>query len=600
MIRPIWTLVAVFFLLVDARARPQGPTEAQAFEQAKVAATAEGWEAFLTKHPKGKLVKTARQHLDETLHALALAAIRARDEPVEPKPALSPQKAAHTIGDLYKRCRTPEGADKVFLLWDHATWAAAKASDTSQGYRAYVLRFPTGKHAKDARPALEEIAWRTCQSQNTLAAYREFLSRHGRSKYASKARAMQSQLEYAAARQLDTIEGYEQFLKKNPRHKAASERLRFLLYHRAVDSGKLADWKAFKRRYGGYLYRSRRSKNSDKALQEMLTNAKTEIEHLLYAEIVANRDVKSCEEYLRDYPTGAHKSQVLVHMESALFDKVVSDNQPHGYIKYLQKYRGVYRETEIRSKLDALVFCKLSDKERFQTLTSYPRLYPKERQSMLDRMLPYMHEWAKRVATEQAYETFVQWYAPTRSARFRGSPKKGAAVPPPDPRVLEILNLLDPILWKKAQQLHWHSSYKSYLRRLPEGAHVSKARERLLYLSAHKAIPKLSAQSPLTRSGGKWSWSTKFTETGGKVGYKLTGYGWIYNAKGSKYGVKLNYQPGGGRRIGRGSVTLKPGGKASDSYWLRGNFVGGHALFTWTGEDAGGHKIRLVERVDLK
>jgi len=92
---------------------------------------------------------------------------------------------------------------------------------------------------------------------------------------------------------------------------------------------------------------------------------------------------------------------------------------------------------------------------------------------------------------------------------------------------------------------------------------------------------------------GKWSWRITFEETGGKIGYTLSGEGWIIDQNGGKWGPW-------GMAINRGTVEVPPGGKVEDSYSSRGDeFVGGHAEFLWVGEDENGHYIEIVEQVYL-
>lgn len=100
----------------------------------------------------------------------------------------------------------------------------------------------------------------------------------------------------------------------------------------------------------------------------------------------------------------------------------------------------------------------------------------------------------------------------------------------------------------------------------------------------------------------KWSWTTRFKETGGSVGYTVTGEGYISDYEGHRW------YPVGGGYIQRGTVEVPAGGTASDSYWVSCGsggiggcfpFVGGYAVFWWEGEDENGNPIDLVEKVDL-
>jgi tetratricopeptide (TPR) repeat protein len=108
------------------------------------------------------------------------------------------------------------------------------------------------------------------------------------------------------------------------------------------------------------------------------------------------------------------------------------------------------------------------------------------------------------------------------------------------------------------------------------------------------AVPAAEFPKEVRRdSDGLWSWTIVFKETGGKVGYTLSGEGWIADAEGDRYGPW-------GLTSKRGSVTVLAGGTAEDSYWCEGDaFVDGYAVFTWSGEDDTGHPIMIEEEVHL-
>jgi hypothetical protein len=92
------------------------------------------------------------------------------------------------------------------------------------------------------------------------------------------------------------------------------------------------------------------------------------------------------------------------------------------------------------------------------------------------------------------------------------------------------------------------------------------------------------------------AWTTNFKETGGKIGYKISGTGYIVDKNGDPWGTN-------GYSIARGPYTIKPGGSAKDDYWCYSanmQFLGGYAQFEWSGEDAGGHHISFMTKVSLQ
>ncbi len=118
--------------------------------------------------------------------------------------------------------------------------------------------------------------------------------------------------------------------------------------------------------------------------------------------------------------------------------------------------------------------------------------------------------------------------------------------------------------------------------------------EYIAWLEANPAIPLVEYPEEISRdSEGRWSWTTVFKETGGKVGYTVIGSGWIEDTEGDQYGPL-------GSSLDRGPVEVPPGGEGEDSYWVRGDtFADGYAVITWEGEDEGGHQITIEMRIHL-
>ena len=585
-------LVALAFLSLGSVVGAQSEAVQRDFEQAKATATPESWEEFLAKHKSSNLSKAARTNLDSALEKVAAALLEETKSRSKAMSGADLKIIAAKIGDTHRRCRTAAGADRLFLIWDDASWIAAKTVNTSPELSRHSLRFPNSKHNKKAAEALVVLAWGRCQQDGSLKAYRSFLAEHRSGPWANKARNVISKMEFDEAKEANTIAAYEGFMKKRTYHKEALERLAALMYQRAVDSGTLADWQNFRERFRRVMYR-----HKDDKLRNMLDSAAKETERLSFEEILAEPSLERCETFLQEFRSSTRKPQVLIKMEPALFESVMQKNKVNPYLDYLKHYPSGYRDQEIRGRLDALVFSKLAKSEDFKKFRAYLKLFPKERAALVKKMLPFMFDWAKEIGTKKAYETFLIWQNPPPGPYLKPDEIK----PRPkdlDPRIITIEELLEPLAWKKAQSLDWHTSYKDYLRRFPQGKNAASGRERLTFLRNNKAEIKMIAPMVIKKSGDKWKWDTKFTETGGKVGFKLTGYGWIYNAKGKKYGTSYNYGPA--NRINRGSVNVKAGKTGSDAYWFRGSFTGGQVIFTWSGEDQGGHRYKFTEKVQIQ
>lgn len=340
----------------------------------------------------------------------------------------------------------------------------------------------------------------------------------------------------------------------------------------------LEDWKLF---YDEYQYSSWTDDGND--VKQMKDNARKEIERLLYERIAAGPTLELCRDYLNRYREGPHEQQVIVKMEPCLFEDAMRTDKAETYFEYLEKYPEGYRDLEVRKRLDTLVFKTLDDKEDFFSFERYLRLSPKNKDLLLARMEPLMFEWAKRVNTVESYDKYLGRYAD-------------------GPHLKDVQTRMDPVLFKKAQADDWYSSYEEYIKKCPDGANVQKARERIAWLKANKAVVEVDSPKELEETASPysnvsrpfWGWNTVFKETGGKVGFRVKGSGYILDPKGGRWVSQW------GGSISRSEVSVPAGGTGKDDYWFGSydhELCNGYAIFTWTGEDAGGHPISVETRV---
>jgi hypothetical protein len=524
--------------------------------------TIDGWESYLKQYPNGENTKTVREAYDNLL--------RQEAEKVADNPA--------ALESIFKKCRTPDGSDKVFKLWDDALWANAKKADTTEAYRAYLLRFPGGTHVEEARAAVEKAAWRRCQEAGNIELYEAYLSEYPNGTHAEEAKEVVNDHAYQAAREKDTIEAYESFLKDHYNHKAAENRLRQLKYERAVKTGTLEDWKAF---YDKYRYSSWAGDGKD--IEQMRENAHKEIERLLYEKIAAGPTLELCRDYLNQYRNGPHEQQVIVKMEPCLFEDAMRTNKAETYFEYLEKYPEGYRDLEVKKRLDTLVFKTLDVKEDFSSFERYLRLSPKNKDVLMARMEPLLFDWAKRVNTVDSYYKYISGY-------------------PDGTHLKEVQAAMEPVLFKKAQDDDWYSSYEEYIKKCPDGNNVQKARDRIVWLKANKAVVEVNYPTELEETASPysnvsrpfWGWDTVFKEIGGKVGFRVGGSGYILDPKGERWVSQW------GNSISRSEVSVPAGGTGKDHYWFGSydhELCNGYTIFMWTGEDAGGHPISVEIKV---
>jgi hypothetical protein len=557
--KSVIVLLSLFLVFVLSPSLQAG--EKEDYQAARNNNTIGSWDSYLKKYPKGQNAKVAREAHDNLLWQEA------------EKSAENPT----ALETLFKRCKTPSGSDKVFRLWDDALWAVSKKTDTMDAYSRYLLRFPGGQRVKEAKTAVEEAAWRGCQESGKVESYKAYLKEYPSGTHAKEAKAVINNFTYQVAQEKDTIEGYESFLKDNSGHKEAGKRLRQLRYEQAVRTGTLEHWKAF---YDQYRYS--RWTDDGKDVDQMKENAVKEIERLLYERIAAEATLELCRDYMNRYRDGIHKQQVIVKMEPCLFDEAVRTNKLETYFEYLEKYPEGYRDLDIRTRLDKLVFKNLSEKEDFSSFERYLRLSPKTKDVLLARMEPFMFEWAKRVNSVESYGKYLSRY-------------------PDGAHLREVQMSMDPVLFKKAQEEDWYSTYEDYIKKCPNGANVQKARDRVAWLKANKTEVVMDYQrtveetaSPYGNVGRPfWPIDTVFKETSGKIGFRVSGSS-----------ARIDDIHGGSwSGSGRGMVKIPTGGTVKDDYWVNSTdheLCNGYMTRTWSGEDAGGHPIRLEQRVKLQ
>ena len=544
----------------------QGKTqETEAFDQAKKTNTPQAWEEFLRRFPSSSRRKRVKEFLDQALLLLA------RKSDSDPK----------ALASLYKRCRTVKGADALFALWDESSWKSALKGGTEQSLHEYLLRFPGGKFATKARRGIDDVLWKNAETKGSVEAFREYLIRVPAGIHRTHALARIRDLGFAELKRNPTIPKVQAFLKANYKHKEAQRLLYQLLYDRALQTRKTSDWIRFFDQANGRSYRySRYKKKRDKALLQMLANAQIEIERGLFEEILDTPTLVLCKEYKKRFPKGLHSPQVDLRLEEALFQTALKRAKPDDFVAYLARYPRGFHNKEVRKNFGTYLKKEVGDPKWLTFFHRYLRFFSKsERKRILPALEPSMRAWAKKRKSELDYKLYIQ--------QFGKNPNAG-----------EIIDLLEPILFKKARKADWFTEYQSYLKLIPKGKRAEEIAGRLSFLRTHKAQVKLVSVKEVKSSGTRWSWTTRFKEVGGKVGFKLSGYGFIVDKMGKRWGTRSGYR---GVRISRGTVRSGSGGTASDSYWCRGaTFRGGKAVFTWTGTDAGGHRIAIVETVYLK
>jgi TolA-binding protein len=325
----------------------------QAFLAAKQTGTAAGWESFLRRYPTGKHTQEARQALDARLYDEALL-VASDPEAVEA---------------IFHRCKTPDGADKVFLLWETASYRSAEKLGTADAYHRFLHRFPKGEHHAAAESALDDLAWQPCANK-VLAGCRAYLQEYPEGGHAKDARDLVEETEFEAVKAEDTIAGYKKYLDDHSgggdsRHQAVSSRLRELIYNRAVASDTLADWIKFDDEY-----------HYEDAAVAQVANARKEIERLMYAEIVAGSTLEMAQDYLSRFPDGSHVQQVQAALDPLLFAHARKKNTVDDYEEYLKSYPQGDFAAQARTLLDPILFAKATKEDWHTAYEEYLQYCP--------------------------------------------------------------------------------------------------------------------------------------------------------------------------------------------------------------------------------
>jgi len=302
---------------------------------------------------------------------------------------------------------------------------------------------------------------------------------------------------------------------------------------------------------------------------------------LVFRKLDAEEDFSSFERYLK--LSSKDKDALMSRMEPFMFEWAQRVGTVASYEKYMEYYPEGAHLKDAQAALDPLVFRKLDAEEDFSSFERYLELSSKDKDALMSRMEPFMFEWAQRVGTVESYEKYLEYY-------------------PEGAHLKDAQAAMDPALFKKAQEEDWYSAYEKYIEKFPNGADVPKAKERIEWLKANKAVVEIDYPGELEQTSSPysnvsspfWAWDTVFKETGGKVGFRLSGSGYILDPKGGRWVSEY------GNCISRGEISVPAGGTESDSYW---HASGGHercngyAVFTWAGEDAGGHHLEFEVKV---
>jgi hypothetical protein len=100
------------------------------------------------------------------------------------------------------------------------SYAAAMTENSIDACRAYLVRFPAGRHRLEVNAKLEELLFRDA---NSIQACRQFLSAYPQGRFSSEARTKLDALSFQQAAGTDTVAAYRQYLTDFPDGKSRAK-----------------------------------------------------------------------------------------------------------------------------------------------------------------------------------------------------------------------------------------------------------------------------------------------------------------------------------------------------------------------------------------
>lgn len=526
--------------------------------------TSEGWEKFIAANRTSVHLESARLSLDRALAREAKSVTSAKE-----------------LAALYRRCHDAELGGQILSAWDDAAFKEASVSGDRAILQQYLVMFPAGRHVTGAREQIDELAWKTASKANTIAAYETYQALDYGKKYAAEAKKQMDDLAWEAANKANTVAAYQAYLRLNYGNKHGSD-AKVRMDEVAWEMASKADTRVA---YEDYLKSSYYDAPHAKEARKRIAESD-------YRQAVAENSVKILERLASPYESPLSEEQqkdVKSRLRQAYYDKAVKSGLREDWRAFLTKFE---RPSWDRQKVDPVTAQMVSNAK-----TEEERLLAKEikERGTCPLCEQYLTLYPKGENTPMVLTIYEPLLADAIEKQAQGPLcERYLTLFPAGAHTAQVKLRLEQIEYTAAAAADWYSDYEKYIGRFPDGANVQKAKDRLAFLKANKAV--VQCDCPDAVNGfNRWSWTTTFKETGGKIGYRVSGSGQIVDKGGGRWG------PGGGS-ISRGTLTVKPGGTQKDDYWCGNSdtFKGGYADFTWSGEDAGGHPISIPLRVKLK
>jgi outer membrane protein assembly factor BamD (BamD/ComL family) len=307
------------------------------------------------------------------------------------------------------------------------------------------------------------------------------------------------------------------------------------------------------------------------------------------------------EGFITKYPNGDFSDIVMDTLCNLEYYKIEKSNNIESFKYYLNKY--TYCNThidDIRKKLTILEL-RIAEESDFNAA---------KQSNSIDGYYSFLKKYPYgfyRHDAEKAIEKIDFDKIPTTTFDYQ----MYLALHPNSNLKNEIENLIDDLMnWNEAKRVEWYSSYELYINASPNGSYIDSANQKINWLKSQKAEYSIDFPSSVKGVDSKYSnvsspifsWTISFQEHGGKIGYRIKGFGWYYDNNGIPNGID-NHLPinRGGEIVETGGLLIGPGEKRSYSGMVSGSmFFNGSIQFNFIGEDAGGHSINIPVKIDLR
>ncbi len=365
----------------------EGNIEKLEWDKALQSQTVEAYQAFLSSHPESEFSQTAKTSIEElewhqtrqlnTIEAYQAFLSSHPESEFNRSAEVNMSEIVKKLEKQFKSCKSTKCSDSAFSQWENAVWQSTRDSGNRDKYSKYLLLFPNGKHISLANKKIDDIDWRFCEERQDIKSCQKYLSTHKKGIHRKEAKQIIIDNKYKAVKQKNTVEAYDEFIKSHRGHEGALAKRRQLLYSKAVESGSLDDWVTFRKKSKvSYYKRKKWNQSSQSAYEQMMTNAETEIERLLYEKAIANPTLKNYRKYLKEFPEGSHKQQIIVLMEPLFLKEARSANTVESYSKYLKQYPIGFSSDNARALLDPVLWAETKNKNNRASYENYIKKFP--------------------------------------------------------------------------------------------------------------------------------------------------------------------------------------------------------------------------------